>query len=80
MINRDTTTYINTGEFFDKHPDIIGNVSKFERRSIDGTLEEAWERNEAGIMVDVTEKYRLMEEVAKAEKEVAKYGEEDSDT
>lgn len=80
MSNRDTTTYINTGEFFEKHPEVIGNVSRFERRDIDGNLEEAWERNAAGIMVDVTEKYRLMEEVAKAEKEVAKYGEEDSDT
>lgn len=80
MINRDTTTYINTGEFFEKHPDVIGNVSKFERRAIDGTLEEAWERNAAGIMVDVTEIRKLEEEVAKAKEEVDKYVEKTSET
>ena len=78
MTNKDIT-YINTGEFFEKHPDVIGNVTRFERRSGEGILEEVWERNDDGIMVDVTEIYKLQEEIAKAKKEVAKYAEKTSE-
>lgn len=67
--------FVNEGEFFIKHPDVIGNVTRFERRDINQNLLEAWERNEAGVMVDVTEQVKLREEIAKAEKELAKYGE-----
>ena len=70
-------TYINNGEFFDKHPDVIGNVTKFEKYDIEGNLIEYWERNENGILVDRTEQKLLEIEIAKAEKELEKYIEED---
>ena len=80
--------FVNKGRFFDEHPDVIGDVTKFERYDINGNLLEYWERDEDGYMVDVTERKLLEIEIAKAEKEldkyieedVAEYGEEDSDT
>lgn len=80
--------FVNKGEFFDTHPDVIGNVTKYEKYDINGNLLEYWERDENGYMVDVTERKLLEIEIAKAEKEldkyiaedVAEYGEEDSDT
>lgn len=72
-----SNTFINKGKFFDLHPDVIGDVTKFEKYDTDGNIVEAWERNEEGHMVDVTEKVKLLREIAEAEKALDKYIAED---
>ena len=37
-----------------------------------GRIVEAWERNADGVLVNVTEKYKAMEELERAKKELAK--------
>lgn len=69
--------YVNTGEFFDKHPGVIKGVSKYQSFDTDGNLLEYWERDENGYMVDMTERKLLEIEIEKAEKELDKYIAED---
>ena len=78
-MNGNPDTFVNKGEFFDKHPDVFGCVTKFEKRDIDGNLEEYWERDDDGYMRDRTERKKLEEEIAKAEKELDKYIAEDTE-
>ena len=62
----DTSTFVNEGAFFDTHPGVTTNVTRYERMDEEGNLVEVWERNDKGVMVDVTEVERLRIEIEAA--------------
>ena len=63
----DTSTFVNEGPFFDKHPDVIKSVTRFEQLDDRGNIVESWERNDKGVMIDTTERDMLREELIKAQ-------------
>lgn len=63
----DTSNFVNTGEFFEKYPDVTPHVTRFERQDASGKIEESWERNEQGIMVNMTARDKLYEEIEAAQ-------------
>lgn len=50
----DTSSFVNSGEFFDTHPGVIPHVTRYESRDLAGNLIESWERDKNGVMVNVT--------------------------
>lgn len=66
----DTSNFVNEGPFFDKHPDVIKNITRFEATDLEGNIVESWERNESGVMVETTQRDRLREELVKAQEEL----------
>lgn len=73
----DDMTLVNTGEFWDKHPDVWPGVTRYIDTSEDGDILEVWERNRDGIMVDVTERERLRAKIVALQEEVDKYKEDE---
>lgn len=66
----DTSHFVNKGPFFDKHPDVIKNITRFEAIDLEGNIVESWERNDKGVMVETTQRDRLREELVKAQEEL----------
>ena len=66
----DTHNFVNEGEFFDKHPDVIKNIIRFEATDIAGNIVESWERNDKGVMVETTKRDKLREELIAAQEEL----------
>ena len=63
--------YKKTDETFEeKYPDVWPGVNRFEVLDTDGRIKELWVRDKNGVMVDVTEKYLLNQEIARLESEV----------
>ena len=63
----DTSYFVNEGPFFDKHPDVIKNILRFEATDETGHIVESWERNSKGIMVETTKRDMLREELIAAQ-------------
>jgi hypothetical protein len=66
----DTSHFVNEGPFFDKHPDVIKNIIRFEATDISGNIVESWERDKNGVMVETTKRDKLREELVKAQEEL----------
>lgn len=66
----DTSHFVNEGPFFDKHPDVIKNVIRFELTDLSGNIVESWERDKSGVMVETTQRDILREELVKAQEEL----------
>lgn len=56
--------------FEEKHPGVWPGANRFEVLDTEGRIKELWIRNKSGVMVDVTEKYLLEQEIARLESEV----------
>lgn len=63
----DTSHFVNTGTFFDTHPGVTFNVTRYERSDEKGKIIESWERDKNGVMVDVTKRDKLYAEIAEAQ-------------
>ena len=63
----DTSNFVNKGKFFDTHPGVIPNITRYERTDLAGKVIESWERNKNGVMVDVTERDKLYAEIEAAQ-------------
>lgn len=63
----DTSYFVNEGPFFDKHPDVIKNILRFEATDEAGHIVESWERNDKGVMVETTKRDLLREELIAAQ-------------
>lgn len=70
--NERDDTFVNDGPFFDKYPDVYPNTRCFTATDEEGNIVEQWERNKNGRMVDVTQRARLEQEVAKARQNLEK--------
>lgn len=66
----DTSNFVNEGPFFDKHPDVIKNIIRFEATDISGNIVESWERDKNGVMIETTQRDILREELVKAQEEL----------
>lgn len=56
--------------FEEKHPGVWTGVNRFEVLDSNDRIKELWIRNKSGVMVDVTDKYLLQQEIARLESEV----------
>lgn len=73
MLNiKDRDRFINDGPFFEKYPDVIPDVTRYERTDADGELIESWERGDDGRMHDVTQRDILQAKILAAKIELAK--------
>lgn len=70
---------VNVGPFWKKHPDVWPGVKRYIDRDSKDNILECWERNEEGIMVDVTEVERAKMELVKAQEALGALVEEDDD-
>lgn len=68
----DTSTFVNNGPFFKKHPDVIPNVTRFESTDCAGKLIESWERDKNGRMVNTTKRDKLYAELIEAQEQINK--------
>lgn len=68
----DTSTFINEGEFFDTHPGVIPNITRFEATDGAGKLIESWERDKNGVMVNTTKRDKLYAELIEAQEQINK--------
>lgn len=68
----DTSHFVNTGAFFDTHPGVTPNVTRYERTDMSGKLVESWERNKNGVMVNVTKRDALIAQTIEAEEALNK--------
>lgn len=66
----DTSTFVNEGPFFDKHPDVIKSIIRFEAVDEYGKIVETWERDSNGVMIETTKRDLLREELIKAQEEL----------
>ena len=66
----DTSNFVNEGPFFDKHPDTIKNLIRFESVDEYGRIVESWERNSKGVMVETTQRDQLRDELIKAQEQL----------
>lgn len=71
--------FLNIGPFWDIHPDVYPDVTRYTDTDEKGNILECWERNKEGVMVDVTEREKARVELEKAQKEYAKYEEFDEE-
>lgn len=69
----DTSTFVNTGTFFDTHPGVTPNVRRYERTDMTGKLIESWERDKNGVMVDVTKRDLLYKELEDAQEALTRW-------
>ena len=76
----DTSHFVNEGPFFDKHPDVIKNIVRFESVDLEGNIVESWERNDNGVMVETTQRDRLREELVKAQEELQRIKDKEANT
>lgn len=56
--------------FEEKYPGVWSGTNRFEVLDANGGIKELWIRDKNGVMVDVTEKYLLEQEIARLESEV----------
>ena len=70
MADRDK--FVNDGLFFEKHPDVYKDVTRYERTDEKGRIIESWERADDGHMVETTKRDKLREEIIAAEEQLAK--------
>ena len=75
----DTSSFVNDGEFFDTHPGVTPNVTRYENRDTNGKLIESWERNKSGKMINVTQRDKLYAELEAAQEALEKTREEMKD-
>lgn len=68
----DTSNFVNEGEFFDTHPGVIPNITRFERLDGAGNVVESWERNKNGVMVETTQRDKLYAELEEAQEKLSK--------
>ena len=68
----------NEAEFMEKHPKIAEDFNydltwlKVYTDYKDGKINERWERNKQGVLVDVTEREKAKDELMKAQEELHK--------
>lgn len=70
MADRDK--FINDGLFFEAHPDVYPDVTRYERTDAKGNIIESWERGDDGRMRETTKRDKLREEIIAAEEQIAK--------
>ncbi len=70
---------VNSGPFWLTHSDVWPGVKRYIDTNAKGDIIECWERNDEGIMVDVTERERAKMELVKAQEAMAKLMMEDDD-
>lgn len=71
--------FLNIGPFWDKHPDVYPQVTRYIDTDCKGNILECWERNKEGVMVDVTERERARVELEKAQAEYERYNDEEDE-
>ena len=76
----DTSHFVNEGPFFDKHPDVIKNIIRFESIDLSGNIVESWERDSNGVMVETTQRDILREELIKAQEELQRIKDKEANT
>lgn len=69
--------FLNIGPFWDLHPDVYPEVTRYTDTDEKGNILECWERNNEGVMVDVTERERARIELEKAQAEYESYDDEE---
>ena len=69
--------FVNEGPFWEKHPDVYPEVTRYIDTDEKGNILECWERNKEGIMVDVTAPEKARNELEKAQKEYERYNDEE---
>jgi hypothetical protein len=74
----DTSNFVNEGTFFDTHPGVTRNVKRYEKLDGSGNVIESWERNEKGVMVDVTKRDKLRAEIVAAQEALNNIKEKES--
>lgn len=68
----DSSTFVNTGEFFDTHPGVMPQVRRYEQLDEKGDIIESWERDKNGVMVNVTKRDALYKELIEAQEAIDK--------
>lgn len=71
--------FLNKGPFWEKHPDVYPQVTRYIDTDEKGNILECWERNKEGIMVDVTAREKARIELEKAQKEYERYNDEEDE-
>ena len=71
--------FLNEGPFWDIHPDVYPEVTRYIDTDEKGNIRECWERNKSGIMVDVTARERARLELEKAQREYERYEDDDEE-
>lgn len=71
MYNSIHEPYKKTNQTFEeKYPGVWSGTNRFEVLDASGGIKELWVRDKNGVMVDVTEKHLLEQEIARLESEV----------
>lgn len=68
----DKDRFINTGAFFEKYPDVIKTVTRYELTDVNGRVIESWERGNDGRMHETTKRDHLREEIIAAQEALSK--------
>ena len=71
--------FVNIGPFWDLHPDVYPEVTRYIDTDEKGNILECWERNKEGIMVDVTAREQARMDLEKAQKEYERYADIDEE-
>lgn len=58
---------VNTGEFWELHPDVWPGVKTYVDADPKGNIIEYWERDENGVMIDRTDYAQARLELARAQ-------------
>lgn len=77
MADRDK--FINNGPFFDKHPDIYPDVTRYEYTDEKGCVIETWERGKDGYMHETTKRDKAREELIAAQEALNKLEDKNND-
>lgn len=63
----DRDRFVNDGPFFEKYPDVIKTVTRYELTDVNGRVIESWERGDDGRMHETTKRDHLREEIIAAQ-------------
>lgn len=72
----DKERFVNDGPFWDKHPDVFADVTRYSARDAKDNIIEAWERAEDGRMVDVTAREQTYQELERAQDAMNRFKED----
>ena len=68
----DRDKFVNTGPFWERHPDVWPGVVRFEVTDQKGNIVESWERNNEGVMIETTRRDKYREELREAQEQLKK--------
>lgn len=71
--------FVNIGPFWDLHPDVYPEVTRYIDTDEKGNILECWERDKEGVMIDVTARERARMDLEKAQKEYERYADIDEE-